>query len=576
MAKKGGKKRHAYTYKSSLDEYNRTVSKAENIASAFRFSLEDKDTLKDIERINPSIIHSILFSLTKKDEETARRFFTNNLIKLYSMGVFNNSKVKSNYLINKPEMALNEIQKTIERRFPKMPDDFHLNWVKVVFCLYYYFYDDLESIGVNKKVTSVELMWFVFALVLERYVVVEQCKEENKGELENYLIKWKNEHKTYKLLHNSIQVSNEETKNEFVDIFNNIIENWVSFEPEKFDKRNKTDTLLPFEEDIKKDKWKYLLDMSIKEDSSYAKAVSLCDELQGVLKEKSQELADAFTTMCNYSVYYVDYMTDRVANYLFCLYIRDITKESQKAKEETTSLHNEEIKTLKGTNRGLTKNLKSMENELTTIKRDYEVLKEKTCESDKVVVNSEEIDILNLRIQELSAELNTKAEEFNKLQSKSQWKENRILELEHSLKYYESVESDLIELQNDNNFIMSQVNDLECLENSDTDDSDFEMKLDTIKNEPILFVGGVGNMMSKFIAKFPNSDYIDISDMGVNFTVPPRFKYVVIYTRVVTHSHCKRVESLVSKDKIIPLNIFNTKLVVEELYKRISGHKSDK
>ena len=80
-------------------------------------------------------------------------------------------------------------------------------------------------------------------------------------------------------------------------------------------------------------------------------------------------------------------------------------------------------------------------------------------------------------------------------------------------------------------------------------------------------------MLMKFKEIFPNSDYIDISDCGSNFDVPSRFNYVVIYTRVVTHSHCKRIESQVDREKILLINICNKDLVIDELYKRIIGHK---
>lgn len=575
MAKRSRKKPNIYNHKSSLNEFNRSVSKVENTSAAFRFSLEDKETLNDLERVNPNIMHSVLFSISKKDVGTARRFFINNVVRLYNMGVFNNSKVKSNYLSNKPESSAIELQKLIDRKYPNMSDEFHLNWVKVIFCLYYYFYDNPESIQINKKTTSIELMWFVFSLVLEKYASIEQTKQENQEEFEKYFTTWKNEHKTYKLLHNSIQTINEENKNEFIDIFNSTIEKWVSFEPDIFGLRNKKSEFLPFEDDFKKDKWEYLLKLSEKEESSYIKAVTLCDELHAVLKEKSVELADLFMYTCNFSVYYYDFIFEKLTNYLFSLFIRDINKENQKLRESEASLHAEQVKTLKGTNRNLTKNLKSIEYELNSVKNELGVLKAETEEVNKVMVDSDEINQLNLKIKELTDELDLKAEELNKVQIKSQWKENRILELEHNLSYFETVESDLLGLQNENNYIMNQISELERLENDEDDGLEFEKKLEAIKDEPILFVGGVGNMMSKFMEKFPNSDYIDISDMGVNFNVASRFKYVMIYTRVVTHSHCKRVESLVSKDKIIPLKIFNTKLVVEELYRRIIGHKND-
>ena len=106
------------------------------------------------------------------------------------------------------------------------------------------------------------------------------------------------------------------------------------------------------------------------------------------------------------------------------------------------------------------------------------------------------------------------------------------------------------------------------LENEETD-LDFEMKYEKIKNEPILFIGGVGDMLYKFTEMFPNSENVNLSENSASFNVPPRFKYVAIYTRVVKHSFCARAESFVSRDNIIYLNILNKKLVVDELYRNI-------
>ena len=141
------------------------------------------------------------------------------------------------------------------------------------------------------------------------------------------------------------------------------------------------------------------------------------------------------------------------------------------------------------------------------------------------------------------------------------------------MKEYQSIEMDMMTLQNENNVILEQIKSIETLENEVNSDSEYERKLNAIKDEHILFIGGTGNMMSKFKDMFPNSDYIDISDCGSNFDVPSRFNYVVIYTRVVTHSHCKRIESQVDREKILLINICNKDLVIDELYKRIIGHK---
>ena len=132
----------------------------------------------------------------------------------------------------------------------------------------------------------------------------------------------------------------------------------------------------------------------------------------------------------------------------------------------------------------------------------------------------------------------------------------------------------MLELQNQNNVLLSDIAKIEQFEEMGADDSDIEKKYEAIKNEPIMFIGGVGDMLQRFVELFPNSENINISDNIANFNIPNRFKYVAIYTKVVKHSFCERAESIVGKDKIIFLNILNKNLVIDELYKSIIGHKN--
>ena len=242
-------------------------------------------------------------------------------------------------------------------------------------------------------------------------------------------------------------------------------------------------------------------------------------------------------------------------------------EKSDKEVKELTS----QVRTLKKDFSKLEKNFEDAEKKI----KEYEESNKVEIEDTQVILEKSEVEGYQKQIEDLKTQILDDKDNYSKVSNKNSWQENRIKELEEKLKYYSSLENDMMSLQNEMNILSAQVDKLEEMgqEDEDVKQKRFEEHLNAIKDLPILFVGGTGNMMSKFMPLFPNSDYIDISDEGVNFTVPQRFAYVVVYTRVVTHSHCARVESLVDKDKIIPVNIFNTELVVEELYKNIIGHK---
>ncbi len=242
-------------------------------------------------------------------------------------------------------------------------------------------------------------------------------------------------------------------------------------------------------------------------------------------------------------------------------------EKSDKEVKELTS----QVRTLK---KDFTKLEKSFEEAEKRI-QEYEESEKVEIADTQVILDISEVEEYKKTIEKLENQISENKDDYSKISNKSGWQENRIKELEDKLKYYVSLENDMMSLQNEKNILEAQVVKLEEMgqEDEDVKKARFEEHLNAIKDMPILFVGGTGNMMSKFMPLFPNSDYIDISDEGTNFTVPQRFAYVVVYTRVVTHSHCARVESMVDKDKIIPVNIFNTELVVEELYKNIIGHK---
>ena len=233
-----------------------------------------------------------------------------------------------------------------------------------------------------------------------------------------------------------------------------------------------------------------------------------------------------------------------------------------------------QIKELKATNRTLTRDMTKLNAENEKLKKTIDENQETLSQVQQEQSDSEELVTLRDKVSEYEGRVNGLVESLSKAQNKNTWSENRIAELEKEVKYYDGVETSMLELQNQNNVLLSDIAKIEQFEEMGADDSDIEKKYEAIKNEPIMFIGGVGDMLQRFVELFPNSENINISDNIANFNIPNRFKYVAIYTKVVKHSFCERAESIVGKDKIIFLNILNKNLVIDELYKSIIGHKN--
>lgn len=276
---------------------------------------------------------------------------------------------------------------------------------------------------------------------------------------------------------------------------------------------------------------------------------------------------------------FTDYLYCRhsLYSYIGYCYSLDCSRILLKHKEDGITVLNQELKELKTMNRNVLKSIKKLEKE----KEDYLIAQKKEQEKlesncvNQDTVNKSELDSLQLIIDGLRTDVESYKTDFQKLVHKCEWQKNRIDELEHLLSYYETIESDMLSVQNENSVLMSQIDSLETLEEDYTEDT-FDAELDAIKDEPIFFLGGVNNMMERFIKLFPNSEYVNISDDNCNFIVPSKYKYAVMYTRVLTHAHSRRLESIMGKENIIPLNILNTRLAVHVIYEHIMGQKNKK
>lgn len=378
-------------------------------------------------------------------------------------------------------------------------------------------------------------------------------------------------------LHYPCEVS---VKEDFCKIYNKMIEVWCSEDTADED-RNAFSVFDGL--DLKND-WSVLLKLL---DKNYYKkpknnkifsldgvySLEPAVEIETKLKTNKSFQDVLYVLVVKTERWYVSFDISTISS-CFNYYVKSVLIDRFKVLDNDKAELAAQIKELKATNRTLTRDMTKLNAENEKLKKTIDENQETLSQVHQEQSDSEELVTLRDKVSEYEGRVNGLVESLSKAQNKNTWSENRIAELEKEVKYYDGVETSMLELQNQNNVLLSDIAKIEQFEEMGADDSDIEKKYEAIKNEPIMFIGGVGDMLQRFVELFPNSENINISDNIANFNIPNRFKYVAIYTKVVKHSFCERAESIVGKDKIIFLNILNKNLVIDELYKSIIGHKN--
>lgn len=574
-------------------EFKDFVIKEKELSYFFGLFLDSQETLKSKECFDFGVFPSLMFVLSERKEDFLHQYLSALISELKNTGYFNTSKIESAYLRGNTDEVEKEIQKIFERFYLKSKNEGFLLYIQTVYCLFNYFdyYKNTKEAG--NEFVDYNLFTFcqAYALLMELTKNKKRVEDKKTTEIEKNVIssdKIKEiEKKVISLKFTDSIITypcSENRKVEFVSLINDLLEIWRNVDYKE--QRNKISCI---------DWSKYNLDWSglfnsfdteiegfknIYPDIVKSVSAHSLTSLRDMLKSSNFEDGNIEEVKVAYSQFILVGKGNIKFFYSYCVLNlimqinSELLKNVIKVRDETNLLNTNNIKDLKSTNRTLTKNLKALEVQLNEAQKQVDENREKLESFELNEKQSKELTETTEKLHKTEQTFVELKESIKKVQNKLDWSENRVLELEHSLKYYDSLEGDLLNLQNENNILTSQIEEIERLESLENPEEEYLKKLDVIKDEPILFIGGVGNMISKFMEQFPNSEYIDISDMGTNFIIPPRIKYVAIYTRVVTHSHCRRAESLISKDRIIPLNIFNTKLVVDELYKNIVGHKN--
>lgn len=560
--------------KADLLKERRFQEVMKNMTEIFCRIYESPETLKSENVVNSKLLKYIVYVLSKGDADFSTRSLMNTIEAFNNKKLFYNDAAIRSYKRGDMYTCKQEIIKLIVKKLEKVSDNFYKSWIDL--CYFMFKLSD-KKFNPNElqDILSFYSMDYILSLEMD-YVLLDDLLNSDEDVIGGRVEKNNKPIDTNiripsKFLYSSVLT--EEITEEFETIFNSFLERWYAEEKEEvFKERANPEKLLDCLDENSKGRWLFFIEL-IKRKNYSSEEINI--KVDGYFKEIATLYGPSavviFSKILGAGEGYIAKIYDRIVLETFSYMAKVVNKEVVEEKDAFIKESQEEVKSMKSQNRTLTKQaksdeatIKSLQSKIDVLQGEIDVLKNDSC-------RKEEADKLRNQITGLISQVDNLKEKNSKLTNDSNWKDTKISRLETQMKEYQSIEMDMMTLQNENNVILEQIKSIETLENEVNSDSEYERKLNAIKDEHILFIGGTGNMMSKFKDMFPNSDYIDISDSDSNFDIPKRFNYVVIYTRVVTHAHCERAESLVGKEKLISINIFNSRLVVEELYKNIIG-----
>lgn len=216
---------------------------------------------------------------------------------------------------------------------------------------------------------------------------------------------------------------------------------------------------------------------------------------------------------------------------------------SNKFENEAFNYNKENKKLLKDVER-ISANLCSLEKENQDLKNE---------------LNRNTNEELNQEILKLKNQINDMNNEIVKYQNKYGSSINRIKTLEARL----------------NNSSQSQYVDVDedCLDNVELintkkEEVSFEEKLKHLQILKFVFIGEI-SPHNKLREYFPNSQFIDSEGGGKQFVSDSTVDYVVYFTKRISHSVMRRINSQTKNTPHIPLNSVNQDRVVSDIYEWI-------
>ena len=230
----------------------------------------------------------------------------------------------------------------------------------------------------------------------------------------------------------------------------------------------------------------------------------------------------------------------------------------------------ESLKQSKSNERKLGKNAKQYKEELRVIENKYNQLKSDSKKFNNLNYIPKEINDKTLaELDKAKQKILDKETELADLKQKLDIKESRIYQLEDKLGRAETTYSDIELLEAENKSLKHALLHLDdTCENIDTK---VDLEFEAIKDKKLVIVGGLGSFGPKLQQLFNNIEFIDIAEREFGFTIPENTDCVLLYTKVMTHSHKARVLSLLKNRNtpILYLNVLNIKLVIAEVYKHM-------
>lgn len=552
------------------------------LKAALNYYFEDEITYSDKDKFDTNLLQVILLGITRASYSHLKGIEKGLISSILSYPLFYDNKVKVLVQQGNTVEAFNRFLLIMDKRFSELHKKCIELYTKSMICLYEYFHFEkvADISSKNEEIVSKDvslgryILYYCFLLCIREYAIKNfiSLTDEERESLKNKKSEMSSKDKLgmstfmkmYPLKRDYIVLECDDSICEdFILIYNTVQKDWCSEILDGVEEdRNKKEKLQTLS--LKND-WNILFSLMSK-DFNYRDSdleVKIFTDFSNINSKYSNIIMNSF------SLYY-DLFFSMAFNVLSKNYIVKKLEDEEVEKLDLVK----QIQENKDSNKNLTKSVNRLNNENEKLKIEIEKSKVLITELEKIQQETKKSEEIESKIKELNAIISQLTDENQKLKNKSAWMEERIGSLEENLTYYDGIENELLVLQNKNNLLLSDIDKIEAIENSGEDEDEINKKLEVIKNEPIMFIGGVNDMFSKIIELFPNSDNINISDNNPNFTIPSRFKYVVVYTKVVKHCFCERAESIVGKENIIYLNILNKRLVIDELYKNISGHKN--
>lgn len=557
-----------------------------NLALSFSLPFNNYEDTDRESCFNPLIFKTINFMIVGYEKE----FIIDNELDRAANNFSKSSKfVKSKiqgFCSSKDYKGLIEyIRKVCNNQLSGLEDKTANLYLRTMFCLFSYFdfgkYMIKKDLNLNDK-PFYDLYEYCFVVTLNRELDFIGYKENKDGYLINGL------NNTAEMLRNNLDFKYQskyikdfvspERREEYVTLLNTFFDTWKT--EDKFAVRNRVEGLNL--ESLTLD-WSYLFEKNDKlYDSKVFKALPMNNEslrdfvcqkftiTETEKKDTSPKYLDdlgmhyIYNTFCDISVFSL-YCNTSLWTLISYALIGNYQSDYEEKVRDKENKQDNEIATLKADNKNLKRSVGKFEKDLQDAQKEVDRVKKELAEKQESVIDSAEYESLRGEIEKKDKELSEVKEDSKRVENKVAWYEEKVKELESKLKYYSEIESDLMSLQNENNTLLSQINEFEVIE-EDTEE-EYNKKLNMVKDKHIVFIGGTGGMLQKYTKIFKNSEYIDITEQGTSFTIAPSVDYVVVYTKMVTHAHCERAARCVGKDKMISLNICNIRMVVNELYR---------